>query len=32
LQNHPNLLPGALLRLSVSVQDTVVLSEEGGTS
>jgi putative spermidine/putrescine transport system ATP-binding protein len=32
LQNHPNLLPGALLRLAVSVQDTVVLSEEGGTS
>jgi hypothetical protein len=25
-------LPGALLRLAVSVQDTLVLSEEGGTS
>jgi hypothetical protein len=32
LQNHPNLLPGAFLRLAVAVQDTVVLSEEGGTS
>jgi putative spermidine/putrescine transport system ATP-binding protein len=32
LQNHPNLLPGAFLRLAVAVQDTVFLSEEGGTS
>lgn len=32
LQNHQNLLPGALLRIAVSVQDTVVLSAEGGTS
>ena len=32
LQNHQNLLPGALLRIAVSIQDTVVLSAEGGTS
>jgi hypothetical protein len=32
LQNHQNLQAGALLRLAVSVQDTVVLSAEGGTS
>jgi hypothetical protein len=32
LQNHQNLLPGALLRIAVSLQDTVVLSAEGGTS
>ena len=32
LQNHQNLQAGAVLRLAVSVQDSVVLSEEGGTS
>ena len=32
LQNHQNLLPGALLRSAVSIQDTGVLSAEGGTS
>ena len=32
LQNHQNLLPGALRRSAVSIQDTVVLSAEGGTS
>ena len=32
LQNHQNLQAGAVLRLAVSVQDSVVLSAEGGTS
>jgi putative spermidine/putrescine transport system ATP-binding protein len=32
LQSHPNLLPGASLRMAVSVQDTVVLSQEELTS
>jgi hypothetical protein len=32
LQSHPNLIPGASLRMAVSVQDTVVLNQEGVTS
>ena len=32
LQSHPNLMPGASLRMAVSVHDTVVLNQEGVTS